>query len=173
MQLAFDSHPLRMRLVEEMHMRRMPPLSPPTCMTQTLRLLQPDEREAERAHVLAMPGVPPHALDARGWDANGRAGATEMSGERLSEASTTTVIAPADHDQPFAVATTDGIAWLEDAPGRVLRATKIAIVPDEASAETLVATLPFRTEEPVGGRLGSIRVWSELQLYVRTCVSFV
>ena len=163
--MALESHPLRLRLVDEMHMRRMPPLSPPVCMMQTVRLVDALDRDAERAHVLAMPVAGPDALDARPRDVNGHAaGGIEMIWERHSEASTTTVIAPSHPEDPFVTDATAAVAWLEAAPGAVIRATRIAIVADEAAAEALIPSLDFRTSELVSCRIGRTRIWSDFQL---------
>lgn len=160
-----ESHPLRLRLVDELHLRRMPALSPPICMTQTVRMVETADREAERAHILAMPGVPPGAITDRPRDANGHAGGgIEMIWECHSEASTTTVIAPSRADAPFATDAVAALAWLEAAPGTVLRATRIAIVADEAAAEALLASLSFHRDHLVSCRIGPTRIWSDFQI---------
>lgn len=163
--VTLTSHPLRLQLVDEMHMRRMPPLAPPICMTQVLRMVAADQREAERAHILAMPGVSPGMVVARPRDAHAQAaGGVEITWERHSEASTTTVIAPSAPDAPFACAAADALAWVEAAPGEVLRATRIAVVAEEAAAERLIPSLAFHTADLVSCRIGDIRIWSDFQL---------
>src|SRR3546814_20680926 len=67
--MTLESHPLRDVIVSEMHMRRMPPLAAPVTMTQTVRLLAPEERDTERAHIGAMPHVAGDALGIRDRDA--------------------------------------------------------------------------------------------------------
>lgn len=160
-----ENHPLRFRLVDEMHLRRMPALSPTICMLQTVRIVDAAERAAERAHVVAMPGVPTAAIVERPRDISGRAdGGIEMTWERHSEASTTTVIAPSRAETPFTTDAGAALAWLEAAPGAVIRATKIAIVADEAAAETLLPSLDFRRDQLVSCRIGAMRIWSDFQL---------
>ena len=162
-----DSHPLRERVVAEMHMRRMPPLVAPVTMTQTVRLLTPADRAAELDHVETMVAIVPDALTIRPRDAAGRgAGGVEILWERHSEASTATVISPARHAEPFTAgpAAERALQWLEAAPGSVIRATRIAIVEDEAAAEALVPTLGFSLAELVSCRLGSARLWSDFHL---------
>src|SRR3546814_6412994 len=75
--MTLESHPLRDVIVSEMHMRRMPPLAAPVTMTQTVRLLAPEERDTERAHIGAMPHVAGEALGIRDRDAAGRAAGVE------------------------------------------------------------------------------------------------
>src|SRR3546814_17478070 len=76
--MTLESHPLRDVIVSEMHMRRMPPLAAPVTMTQTVRLLAPEERDTERAHIGAMPHVAGEALGIRDRDAAGRADGVEL-----------------------------------------------------------------------------------------------
>lgn len=162
-----DNHPLRLRLTDEMHLRRMPALLPSICMTQTVRMVTPAERDAERAHILAMPGVAAGTLADRPRDANGHApGGIEMTWERHSEATTTTVIAPAVADEPFATAAAAkaAVEWLEAAPGAVIRATRIAIVADEQAAEAELPSLAFQLDQLVSCRIGATRIWSDFRL---------
>lgn len=166
--MTLRSHPLRDRIVSEMHMRRMPPLAAPVTMTQTVRLLTPEDRDAERAHIAAMPGVSAGQLGMRERDAAGRTTqGVELLWERHSEASTTTTIAPSHEHAPFvASAAADAtLAWLEAAPGRVIRATRIAIVADEAAAMAVLPALDFSPSELVSCRLGSARLWSDFRLH--------
>lgn len=166
--MTLKSHPLRDRIVSEMHMRRIPPLAAPVTMTQTVRLLAPEDRDAERAHIGAMPGVASEALGIRDRDAAGRgADGVELLWERHSEASTTTIIAPSHERAPFvaSAAADAALAWLEAAPGRVIRATRIAIVADEPAALAVLPGLGFSPSELVSCRLGGARLWSDFHLH--------
>lgn len=148
-----------------MHLRRMPALFPTICMTQTVRLVEPAQREVERKHVVSMPGVPGDRIAVRPRDANGRANdGIEMTWERHSEASTATVIAPSLAAAPFATDAASALEWLEAAPGAVLRATRIAIVASEQDAEVLLASLAFQRDHLVSCRIGPTRIWSDFQL---------
>lgn len=162
-----ENHPLRLRLTDEMHLRRMPALIPTICMTQTVRMVALSEREAERVHILAMPGVGSEAMTVRPRDANGHAGdGVEMIWERHSEASTTTVIAPSSPRSPFAItgAARPALEWLEAAPGAVIRATRIAVVATEQAAEEHLPLLAFQLDQLVSCRIGSTRIWSDFRL---------
>ena len=122
---------MRARVVAEMHMRRMPPLVAPVAMTQTVRLLTPAERDAELAHLKTLATIVPDALNIRQRDAAGRTEeGVEILWERHSEATTATVISPADLHSPFThcPAADRALQWLETAPGGVIRAARIAIV---------------------------------------------
>lgn len=160
-----ENHPLRLRLVDEMHLRRMPAMFPTTCMTQTVRLLEPSQREAERIHIMQMPGVPSDRMAIRPRDANGRAtDGVEMTWECHSEASTATVIAASHITAPFVTDAASALQWLEAAPGAVLRATRIAIVAREQDAEELLASLAFERDHLVSCRIGQSRIWSDFRL---------
>ena len=163
-----DSHHLRARVVAEMHMRRMPPLVAPVTMTQTVRLLTAAERDDERAHLETMATLVPDSLIIRQRDASGRSeSGVEILWERHSEATTATIISPADPNQPFTHcrAADRALQWLEAAPGGVIRAARIAIVEHEAAAEALVPTMGFAMAELVSCRLGTARLWSDFHIH--------
>jgi len=163
-----DSHYLRARVVAEMHMRRMPPLVAPVTMTQTVRLLTPAERDAELAHLKTLATIVPDALNIRQRDAaGGTEGGVEILWERHSEATTATVISPADPQAPFThgPAAERAFQWLEAAPGGVIRAARIAIVVSEDAAEALIPTLDFAMSELVSCRLGTARLWSDFHIH--------
>ena len=163
-----DSHHLRARVVAEMHMRRMPPLVAPVTMTQTVRLLTAAERDDERAHLETMATLVPESLIIRQRDASGRSeSGVEILWERHSEATTATIISPADPNQPFTHcrAADRALQWLEAAPGGVIRAARIAIVEHEAAAEALVPTMGFAMAELVSCRLGTARLWSDFHIH--------
>lgn len=162
--MQFNDHPLRTRVVSEMHMRRMPPLPPPTLMVQMVRIVSPAEREAERAHIMAMPGVSADAIDERNRHIGGlRSDGTEFLWECHSEATTTTLIMPASTGDPFASRVDDksAIEWLLTAPGQVLRAVYIAIVADEGEAAAAMDVAGFSPPELISCAIGSVRIWSD------------
>ena len=163
-----DSHHLRARVVAEMHMRRMPSLVAPVTMTQTVRLLTAAERDDELAHLETMATLVPESLIIRQRDASGRSeSGVEILWERHSEATTATIISPADPNQPFTHcrAADRALQWLEAAPGGVIRAARIAIVEHEAAAEALVPTMGFAMAELVSCRLGTARLWSDFHIH--------
>jgi uncharacterized membrane-anchored protein len=163
-EMPFIDHPLRTRVVSEMHMRRMPALSPPMVMIQMVRLLSPDDRAAERVHVLAMPGV--DAADVH--ERNRHIGATRRDGveflwECHSEATTATLIMPASSTSAFAAGVDDDDAmhWLLNAPGAVLRAVRVAIVSTHDAAMAAIADADFSAAELVSCTVGPVHIWSD------------
>lgn len=162
--MAFIDHPLRTRVVSEMHMRRMPPLKPPMLMLQMVRLLSPDERTAERMHILAMPGVESNNIDERNRHIGGqRADGTEFLWECHSEATTATIIIPASSQNAFEPNVKDDAAldWLLNAPGKVLRAVRIAIVSNHNDAASTIDVAGFSATELVSCRIGPVQIWSD------------
>lgn len=162
--MPFTDHPLRTRVVSEMHMRRMPPLAPPMLMLQMVRLLNPDERAAERLHVLAMPGIDAGKIEERNRHIGGQRGdGTEFLWECHSEATTATLIMPAGTADVFAPRHDDDAAmqWLLNAPGKVLRAVRIAIIADASKAAAALDAATFSAAELVSCTIGPARIWSD------------
>ncbi len=162
--MPFVDHPLRTRVVSEMHMRRMPPLSPAMLMIQMIRLVDPDERAAERTHVLAMPGVRAPDIDARNRHIGARReDGVEFLWECHSEATTATLIMPASAANGFAAGgdADDAMKWLLNAPGKVLRAVRVAIVANHADAMATLADAGFSQPELVSCTIGPVRIWSD------------
>lgn len=159
------SHPQRAQVVSEMHLRRMPGLTAPSRMTQTVKMVAADCRERELAHIIAMPGVAPELFVLKSRSVTGRAvDGLEMLWERHSEASTITVIEPGKlHDAPVGNAAA-ALDWLEGSPGEAIRATQILIVGDELVAEHLLGSLDFIEADLVSCRIGGARIWTDFQL---------
>jgi uncharacterized membrane-anchored protein len=158
------NHPLRKRVVSEMHMRRMPPLAAPTQMIQIVRLVEPRERDAERLHIVEMPGVAKDDIRERNRHIGGhRADGAEFLWERHSEATTATVILPRAHINPFEAEASDDAAtlWLSGAPGGAIRAVRVGIVKDEATAEAIIGSLDFSDAELVSCRINGVRIWTD------------
>lgn len=165
--MSLRDHPDRARVVSEMHMRRMPALSPGTQMIQIVRLVDAADRRAEKAYVIAPPELEQSTLkaDERHAHARGLNGA-EILWERHSEASTLTVILTGRSQDPFQTEPGDEVVstWLADAPGNVVRAVRVAVVPNEEIAASIVATLSFSEPDLVSCRIGSVRLWTDFRV---------
>ncbi len=167
--MTLTNHPLRQRVVSEMHMRRMPALKPPAQMVQVIRIIDPADHGRERAHAAAMPGVPrAEALVSARHIAGVAPGGIDYVWERHSEATTSTVIFPRRSstgifdEQPADKA---AMAWLTEAPGGVLRAVRIGIVDSEAEAAAIAAETGFSEADLVSCRFGRVRIWSDFLLH--------
>jgi uncharacterized membrane-anchored protein len=147
-----------------MHMRRTPPLEAPTLMLQVVRLVDAADRDHERAFVEAMPGVLPGNVHMRNRHIGGeRDDGTNFLWERHSEATTATVICPLQTENPFDTNAIDQAAldWLSLAPGGAIRAVRIGIVKDDATAEAMIDTLAFSAPELVSCRINGVRIWTD------------
>lgn len=163
--MTFASHPLRKRVVEEMHLRRFPALAAPLRITQIVRLV-----ETSRTAGLPPPPdgfTPVPSGTGRHWAAESAAGATLLV-EVHSEATTATMIAPGVPEQPFdrPAPPLAGLAWLESLPGLVVRATRAILVADNAQAAPVLDQAGFTRDELVCCDLaGGIRLWSDFRLH--------
>lgn len=162
--MAFSDHPLRSRVVSEMHMRRMPALTAPTLMIQVVRIVDAEARDTERVQALKMPGVAGHNVDERNRHIGAHRGdGVEFLWERHSEATTATVILPHRGANPLEPGPDDAAVrdWLAGLPGEVIRAVQVVIVDDEAVAADLVSKLDFSPPDLVSCRIGGARIWSD------------
>lgn len=162
--MAFTEHPLRRWAVHEMHLRRFAPIAAPAELIQFVRVVEADEREAEQAAL-------ERGVDGLAWqnsdDARHRSGRTasgaEVIWERHTEASTLTMILPPD---PAPDVLRGLIAWAEDGPGMVVRATRIFVEKTHEEAEKRRDRMGFRSEDIVCCDVkGGVRLWSDFGLH--------
>jgi uncharacterized membrane-anchored protein len=167
--LTGRSHPLRSALVDEMHVRRFPQLSAPMRMSQLVMLTgeqPPDEARLPAVDLCRQHGVSPPA----GRYFAVRIGALHFLWEHHTEVSTYTFIKPGPFDDPFAEPVLFELphAWVAALPGRILRATQVALLAQD-SAEPNATQLGrcFESGElmicDVQGR--EARIWSDFLLY--------
>ncbi|GGC20532.1 hypothetical protein GCM10011371_05250 [Novosphingobium marinum] len=157
-------HELRRRIIEEMHLRRWPRLSAPSTILQILRIVDVPEREAETRYLeesLSPLGIEV-ARSAR-HVAGSLSNDATFAWERHTEGSSITLFLSGDVD---AETTDEARRWIEDFPGRVIRATRIAIVGDEQMAAGPLEAFKFNPDELVSCRIrGGIRMWSDFRLH--------
>lgn len=165
----FREHPLRPQVVGEMQLRREPALAVPARMVQLVRLVEPSEREPEARALALMPGDVRSRGDSRHREA--RLGADiHINWEQHSEASTVTVVRsgaggsswqfPDDENARTA------IHWIENLPGAVIRAVRLAIAVDEDAAEELVTEAGFPAAQLVTCRVGGgARIWTDFRIH--------
>ncbi len=153
------NHPLRERVVQEMLLRRFPPVTAPAEVLQIIRIVGPAERDGEARQAMAMPeldlSVP--AMGQRHCAGVTRRGAA-LLWERHSEASTATVLCPGRE--------IDGAArrWIEALPGAVVRAIRITIARSEADAVPILERACLAEEDLVTCRIGQSRFWSDFRI---------
>lgn len=159
-----NEHEDRRAIVEEMHLRRWPLLQAPCTVLQFVRLVDPAEREAERAAF-----EPPHVFRPDTGSGSRHLAGEVVAGvpfvwERHSEASTLSLFFAGN--EPSA----DAYAWAAGLPGKVVRATRILIERDEASVLPLVDAQQFDPMHLVSCNVGqgegaaSARIWSDFRL---------
>jgi uncharacterized membrane-anchored protein len=157
-------HELRHKIIEEMHLRRWPRLNSPCNVVQIVRVLDNQEREEESrylAETLSAAGIA-YSPSARHVSGAYAADIT-FAWERHTEGSSITVFDPTPEGGDQALAARH---WAEDFPGRVVRATRISVVADEAEAESILPRLDFSRDDLVSCRiLGRLRMWSDFQLH--------
>ncbi len=162
--MDLTNHPMRDRIVSEMHLRRLPSLTAPCRLAQVVRLVEPIDREEERRGVR---GLAAETSESQVFErhARGVLGAREhWIWERHSEASTLTLITEGD-GAPFDPQGHDarGHAWLTASPGLVIRAVKIVVGVNEAAVSAAVQALD--PEEVISCRQGRARIWSDFKVH--------
>lgn len=154
-----QQHELRRQVVSEMHLRRWPLLTVPGRVMQWVLIVDPAERDAE-ADVLdqCCPVDPslPRPSHRRGTVQPG----VHFAWERHSEGSSIALFTDAANEVPK-----EAIAWVESLPGRIVRATRICLVEDDAVATSLLPELNFISTETVSCLLsGKARMWADFRL---------
>lgn len=164
-------HPLRRRLVSEMHLRRWPELAAPMLLVHILRLMPAGARGEEAVALAALPTGALDAADNQRHATGTLEGGIRFVWERHSEASAITLFLPMPSDPadlgsagPEVAA---AMAWADALPGEVLRATRILIVEDEAVAEAILPRLGMTAMDIVSCRVGqdgTARIWSDFRI---------
>ncbi len=166
-----NEHELRRSVVAEMHLRRWHGLSPDCTVIQLLRQVAEHERGDELAALASLPSgarVEP-SPNPRHLQAGFGPGLA-FNWERHSEATTVTLFvtrgveaALDPHSDPDVARALD---WMLDLPGKVVRATRIAVVADEAAATVLLPRFAFEETDLVSCHVGEgARIWSDFHLH--------
>lgn len=154
-------HEWRRQIVSEMHLRRWPVLRAPMQVVQMVRLVDEAARDAEWAAWNAMPAGGEVRRASRRHVSGTLAGGLAFTWERHSEASTHTLFIPAGAEAAMPAA----IAWMESLPGATVRATRLVIAPDEATAARALPAMHFAGDEVVSCHIaGSMRIWSDFRI---------
>ncbi len=170
-----NEHELRRRIVGEMHLRRWPQVTAPSTIVQFVRVLDPAQRDEEMERVTALP---PGGVHRRTENPRHRAGTLApgitFGWERQSEASTTTLFIDRlllDEHGGFApdAAVSEALEWARSLPGRVLRAIRVLVVPDEAVAARLIPAMGYDPLDLVSCTIScrdgeaAARIWSDFR----------
>lgn len=170
-----NEHELRRSVVSEMHLRRWPALSPDCTVIQFLRQVAEDEREAEMVALASLPSgaEAEPSPNPRHLQATFAAGIV-FNWERHSEATTATLFvtrgAEAALDPHAEADVARALDWMLDLPGKVVRATRIAVVADEDAAAGMLPRFGFEENDLVSCHVGArdhgagARIWSDFHL---------
>ncbi|MFL6550712.1 MAG: DUF3422 family protein [Povalibacter sp.] len=164
--LALKDHPLRLALVAEMHVRRLPAFAAPARLTQ-LVMFTGEEQIAETRHAAEQLcerfNVRP-PMNSRHFAV--QLGAFDFIWEQHTEVGRYTFIRPGRFDDPFESPVLMEVPqdWLDSLPGQVLRATQLAIMdrdsppPDAASLASWFTLANLMSCEV---QSSEARVWSD------------
>ncbi|KRB84075.1 hypothetical protein ASE00_22450 [Sphingomonas sp. Root710] len=170
LRLKARSHPLRASLSEEMHVRKLPPFAAPARLMQVLTLVGEQAAEESRAHVQALCERHGTGASTAGKYFVCKLGSLDFVWEQHTEVANYTFICHENSDITLGVEPFGNCAreWMEDLPGRIIRATQIALVSENAPAETADAIrASFSAQDVVVCDVveGRARVWSDFRLH--------
>lgn len=154
-------HPLRRKVVEEMHLRRWPELNAPIRLIQIVKLVAIAERAAEQDALAPLTGGETAPCPANARHIECALGDARLIWERHSEASSFTLILSGDADHDDAL-----IAWAEAAPGQTIRAVKIDVIASEKDSVDTLASIEFVHSDLVSCYCGAdARIWSDFRIH--------
>ncbi|MDE2147609.1 MAG: DUF3422 domain-containing protein [Burkholderiales bacterium] len=153
-------HPLRLALADEVHARPPEPLQTPSRASYLAVLIEPADRERERAHLAALcerHGLAPPAPEATHFRAE--LGTIRFKWERHGEFSGYTMLRPGLGTQPFAEDETAAAGlpagWLAGLPGLTVVAAHAVLMPAAATPpEPAELSALFDGQLVVGGEVG-------------------
>ena len=155
-----EDHPQRRSLADEVHARPFEPVATPSRLSYVALLVDPDQREPERAHLarlLARFGQP--APDPQATHLRAALGPLRLKWERHGEFSGYTFIAPgADAAAPFERTAGEQLPadWLQSLPGRTVVAAHATLLPAPAGGPPHVGDIAplFAGHTIVGAAIG-------------------
>jgi uncharacterized membrane-anchored protein len=163
-------HPQRRAFTDEMHLRQFPPFAAPARLLQLVVFtaeLPGDTSFLHACELLARMRIEPPM---RGKFFSVQLGELGFAWEQHAEFATYTVIDPRPFSDPFAAPLVEQLpeAWLAALPGKVLRATQIALLPRTVPEPTPAELARwFSLEELVCCDLqgGEARLWSNFRVH--------
>lgn len=161
--MVLTNHPLRQWAVDEMHLRRFAPVSNDCQIYQSVLLISEDQRQVEDQHLIAhKPAFDDWHLAPRSASANNAAG-LHFLWERHTEASTITLILPANLPSGMA---DPYLIWLEKWPGSVIRATRIKALPDAVQIDANLEAMGVVADDMVCCDVNDgMRIWSDFGIH--------
>lgn len=166
--LTLKDHPLRAALVDEMHVRRFPAFAAPARLTQIVMFTGEDHIADTRRSAEELCA----RFDVR--PPNGRyfavrLGKFDFVWERHTEVSTYTFISRDAFEHPFAnpVLLEASADWLASLPGKVLRATQVAIMDRSSAPPDSMIESWFKPANLMSCEVqhGEARIWSDFLVH--------
>lgn len=172
-----NEHELRRAIVGEMHLRRWPQVRAPATIIQFVRVLDRQERDAERAALADLPqgaqlgrGDNPRHLEgslapglAFTWECHSEASTVTLF---LADGAADTLLEPQASPQ-----LAPALDWAAGLPGKVIRATRLVLVENEEAAPGVLTRVGFAADELVSCHVGTdreggamARIWSDFRL---------
>lgn len=162
-------HELRRQVIGEMHLRRWPVVTAPGLIIQFVLSVDDEERAKERELLDDTAG-----LDEEQTTGSHRSGelfpGIRLAWERHSEGSSVALFIDEPDIERFGRDFGEGrvsaaLDWINRLPGKVIRATQILLVENDAIAESILPQLDFARGETVSCRLGGrTRMWADFRL---------
>lgn len=158
-ELGLKDHALRAALANEMHVRKLPPITAPARLMQIVLLSEAETVEQERRKIAELCEIDIDAVDRKNFF-DGRFGDMRVVWERHTEFSSYMFIQQGPCEPLFAPsAFTLPENWFGDLPGKVVRATQLAVVgsvePETVAAEFADSDLVLCDVAGGAGRLYS------------------
>jgi uncharacterized membrane-anchored protein len=168
--LIDKDHELRRSLVEEMHVRRFPPIAAPLEMTQVVMFTADEEHSTLRRHAEDLCMLYGRPQPIRGRYFHAELGRLHFVWECHTEFSTYSFIRPGRIDRAFGHPVIQDLPpeWVRTLPGRTIRATQVALLDQSAAtpSEELLAEY-FDSSETVCAELmnGEAKIWSDFRMH--------
>ena len=168
--LSERDHPLRRALVDELHVRRIPPFAAPLNMTQIVMFIADEQANEVRRHAETLCARFGVVLPVRGRYFSVQLGDIHFVWESHAEFSTYSFVRPGHVRTPFAESVFEGLPLdrVQTLPGQTIRATQVVVLdksappPDPASLGAY-----FDMDELVCADVsdGEARIWSNFQVH--------
>jgi len=132
--LSERDHPLRRALVDELHVRRIPPFAAPLNMTQIVMFIADEKANEVRKHAETLCARFGVVLPVRGRYFSVQLGDIHFVWESHAEFSTYSFFRPGHVKAPFAESVLEGLPldWVQTLPGQTIRATQVVVLDKSA-----------------------------------------
>jgi len=168
--LSERDHPLRRALVDELHVRRIPPFAAPLNMTQIVMFIADERADEVRKHAETLCARFGVVQPVQGRYFSVPLGDIYFVWESHAEFSTYSFVRPGHVGAPFAESVLEGLPldWVQTLPGQTIRATQVVVLDKSAPPpDTAFLAAYFDMDELVCADVadGEARIWSNFQVH--------